>query len=204
MSLTIYGIAASRAFRVLWAARELGLAYEHVKHHYKGPEIKGPDYLAVHPLGVVPAIVDDGFALFESLAINLYLARKAGKLWPATLQGEGLVYQWTLFASSEVETPMGQWFYHTTFLPEAERKPEIATDAATRLPRRLDVVEGALAKHAWLADDAFTIADLNLAAVLFRAPAFGLDRWPKVKDWHARCYARPAARAAVADRDAKG
>ena len=121
MSLTIYGIAASRAFRVLWAARELGLAYEHVKHHYKGPEIKGPDYLAVHPLGVVPAIVDDGFALFESLAINLYLARKAGKLWPATLQGEGLVYQWTLFASSEVETPMGQWFYHTTFLPEAER-----------------------------------------------------------------------------------
>ncbi|MBK6396294.1 MAG: glutathione S-transferase [Betaproteobacteria bacterium] len=90
MSLTIYGVAASRAFRVLWAARELGLAYEHVKHHYKGPEIKGPDYLAVHPLGVVPAIVDDGFALFESLAINLYLARKAGKLWPATLQGEGL------------------------------------------------------------------------------------------------------------------
>ena len=53
-------------------------------------------------------------------------------------------------------------------------------------------------------DDTFTIADLNLAAVLFRAPAFGLDRWPKVKDWHARCYARPAARAAVADRDAKG
>ena len=204
MSLTIYGIAASRAFRVLWAARELGLAYEHVKHHYKGPEIKGPDYLAVHPLGVVPAIVDDGFALFESLAINLYLARKAGKLWPATLQGEGLVYLWTRCASSEVETPMGQWFYHTTFLPEAERKQEIAADAATRLPRRLDVVEGALAKRAWLADDTFTIADLNLAAVLFRAPAFGLDRWPKVKDWHARCYARPAARVAVADRDAKG
>jgi len=203
MSLTIYGVAASRAFRVLWAARELGLPYEHVKHHYKGPEIKRPDYLAVHPLGVVPAIVDDGFALFESLAINLYLARKAGKLWPATLHGEGLVYQWTLFASSEVETPLGQWFYHTTFLPEAERKPEVAADAAAKLPQRLDVVEAALSKRAWLADDAFTIADLNLAAVLFRAPAFGLDRWPEVKDWHARCYARPAAVAAVADREAK-
>ena len=204
MSLTIYGIAASRAFRVLWAARELGLAYEHVAHHYKGPEIKGPDYLAVHPLGVVPAIVDDGFPLFESLAINLYLARKAGRLWPSTIRGEGLVYQWTLFAASEVETPMGQWFYHSTFLPEVERRPAIAAEAAPRLAQRLDVIEGALATRAWLADDAFTIADLNLAAVLFRAPLFGLDRWPKVKDWHARCYARPAAKAAVADREAKG
>ena len=204
MSLTIYGIAASRAFRVLWAARELGLAYEHVPHHYKGPEIKGPDYLAVHPLGVVPAIVDDGFPLFESLAINLYLARKAGRLWPSTIRGEGLAYQWTLFAASEVETPMGQWFYHSTFLPEAERRPAIAAEAAPKLAQRLDVIEGALATRAWLADDAFTIADLNLAAVLFRAPLFGLDRWPKVRDWHARCYARPAAKAAVADRDAKG
>ncbi|CAG0948247.1 glutathione S-transferase [Burkholderiales bacterium] len=203
MSLTIYGIAASRAFRVLWAARELGLSYEHVGHHFKGPDVRQPGYLAVHPLGLVPAIVDDGFPLFESLAINLYLARKAGRLWPATLQGEGLVYQWTLFAAAEVEVPMGQWFYHTTFLPEAERKPDIAADAAGKLPRRLDALESALGGRAWLADDAFSIADLNLAAVLFRAPLFGLDRWPGVKDWHARCYARPAARAAVADREAR-
>ena len=59
------------------------------------------------------------------------------------------------------------------------------------------------AKRHWLADDAFTIADLNLAAVLFRGPAFGLDPWPKLKDWHARCYARPGAKAAIAEREAK-
>ena len=203
MTLRIYGIAASRAFRVLWAARELGLAYEHVRHHYKGPEIKGPDYLAVHPLGVVPAIVDDGFALFESLAITLYLSRKSGKLWPKDVRGEGIAFQWTMWAATEVEGALGGWFYHTRFLPEAERKPEIAQDSAAKLPRRFDVLEGALAQSPWLAGEAFGIADLNVAAVTYRAPVFGLERWPRIADWHRRCYARPAAQRAVALREAR-
>ena len=203
MSLTIYGVAASRAFRVLWAARELGLAYEHVKHHYKGPEVQGDAYRAIHPMALVPAIVDDGRPLFESLAITLYLARKAGKLWPSTVYGEGLAFQWTLFGGTEVEPVLGQWAYHTLLLPPDERKPEVAADCAAKLPRRFDAIEAALAGREWLADASFTIADLNLAAVLFRAPAFGLERWPKLDAWRARCYARPAAQAAVADREAK-
>lgn len=203
MSLTIYGTAASRAFRVLWAARELSLDHEQVRHHFKAPELKAAPYLAIHPLGLVPAIVDDGQPLFESLAINLYLARKAGRLWPKDLRGEGLVYQWTLFGATEVEPLIGPWFYHTTFLPPAERKPEVAAEAAAKLPARLFAIESALAHRTWLADDAFTIADLNLASVLFRGPAFGLDRWPKLRDWLARCYARPVARALVAEREAK-
>jgi glutathione S-transferase len=203
MSLQIYGTAASRAFRVLWAARELGLPYEHVRHHFTGPEIKSAGYLAINPMGAIPAIVDDGFPLFESLAINLYLARKSGRLWPRTIQGEGLAFQWTLFGSGEVDPLIGQWFGHTSYLPEDKRKPELAADAASKLPRRLDAIESALAKRHWLADDAFTIADLNLAAVLYRGPAFGLDPWPKLKDWHARCYARPGAKAAIAEREAK-
>lgn len=202
MSLTIYGTAASRAFRVLWAAEELGLAYDHVRHHFAGPEVKGAAFLAINPMGAVPAIVDDGFPMFESLAINLYLARKAGKLWPRGLQGEGLAYQWTLFAGSEVDPHIGQWYAHTAYLPADKRRPELAAEAAPKLERRLDALEAALAKREWLADDAFTIADLNLACVLFRAPAFGLDRWPRTKAWHARCYARPGAKRAVALREA--
>jgi glutathione S-transferase len=202
MSLTIYGTAASRTFRVLWAAHELGLAYEHVRHHFAGPEVKGADYLAVHPMGAVPAIVDDGFAMFESLAINLYLARKAGRLWPGSVQGEGLVYQWTLFAACEVEPHIGQWYAHTAYLPAEKRRPELAAEAAPKLERRFDVIDAAVGKRAWLADDAFTVADLNLACVLYRAPAFGLDRWPHLQAWHARCYGRPAAKRAVAEREA--
>ena len=66
-----------------------------------------------------------------------------------------------------------------------------------KLPRRLDAVESALATREWLADETFSIADLNLASVLYRGPRFGLARWPRLADWHARCYARPAARQTV-------
>jgi glutathione S-transferase len=203
MSLTIYGAAASRAFRVLWAAEELGLPYEHVGYKFAGPEIKAEAYRAINPNAVIPAIVDDGFALWESLAINLYLARKAGRLWPADVRDEGLVYQWTLWGATEIEAPLGTWAYNTLLLPEAERKRELADAAAGKLPPKLDVLEQTLDGRAWLAGPAFTIGDLNLAAVLFRAPAFGLDRWPRVADWHGRCYARPAARRAVAMRESK-
>lgn len=203
MSLTIYGIAASRTFRVLWAAEELGLVYEHVAYKFNGPEIRSDGYRAINPNASIPAIVDDGFPLWESLAINLYLARKAGKLWPGDVRGEARVYQWTLWGATEVEATLGQWAYHTLLLPEAERKPQLADEAARKLPPKLDVLEPTLATDAWLAGDAFTIGDLNLAAVLFRAPAFGLDRWPRIADWHRRCYARPAAQRAIALREGK-
>ena len=202
MSLTVYGMAASRTFRVLWAAQELGLAYEYVPYRFDGPEIKAAPYLAINPNAAIPAIVDDGFALWESLAINLYFARKAGKLWPADLHGEGLAFQWTLFAATEVEPLIGQWFYHTQFLPLDQRKPELVADAVEKLPKKFDVLEAALARSPWLAGNDFTIADLNVAAVLFRAPKFGIDRWPKLKDWHARCTTRPAALEALKLREA--
>ena len=201
MSLVIYGTAASRAFRVLWAAEEIGLAYERKPWHFKGPEIRTAEFLAINPNASIPAITDDGVALFESLAINLYLARKHGKLWASNVQDEGRIYQWTLYAASEVEPAISQWSGHTSYLPEAERKPDLAVAAASRLAQRFAVLEGALARSETLVGNAFTIADLNLAAVMFRAPAFGLDRWPALKAWHARCYARPKARAMFALRE---
>jgi glutathione S-transferase len=203
MSLTIYGMPASRAFRVLWAAEETGVPYANEPLSFKDPAIKAPPYLAINPNGTIPAIVDDGFALFESLAITLYLSRKSGKLWPNDVRGEGVAFQWTMWAATEVEGALGGWFYHTRFLPEAERKPEIAQDSAAKLPHRFDVLEGALAQSPWLAGAAFGIADLNVAAVTYRAPAFGLERWPRIADWHRRCYARPAAQRAVALRETR-
>lgn len=202
MSLTIYGKPASRAFRVLWAAEEVGVAYDNLAYDFVGPEIKSEAFAAINPNAAIPAIVDDGAPLFESLAINLYLARKANRMWPATIVGEGLVFQWTLWAATEVEPAIGAWVYHTFGLPEPERKAELAADGAEKLARKLDVLDVALAKRSWLADDAFTVADLNVASVLYRGPRFGLERWPRVTDWHRRCYARPAAQRAVAMREA--
>lgn len=203
MSLTIYGTAPSRAFRVVWAAEELGLAYELKPYHFTGPEIKDPAFLAINPNGTIPAISDNGFPLFESLAITMYLAQKAGKLWPAALPNQARTYQWTLWAATEIEPSIGVWAYNTIVLPEAERKPELVADAAAKLKARLAVLDGVLQDRDYLLGKDFTIADLNVAAVLFRAPQFGLDAFPRVKAWLQRCYSRAGAKAAVAMREQK-
>ena len=81
--LRIYGSARSRGVRTLWMAGELGLDYEHLDYAPRSPETRTPEYLALNPNGRVPTIDDDGFVLSESMAINMYLAKKHGKLYPA-------------------------------------------------------------------------------------------------------------------------
>ncbi|MCM2328505.1 MAG: glutathione S-transferase family protein [Lysobacter sp.] len=206
MSLRIYGIAASRAIRALWMAEELGIPYEHVPIHYRddpdGPLGKNnPGFRRANPLGRVPAIDDDGFALWESMAINLYLARKHDKgLWPATVEGEGLAYQWSFFAVTEIDPGVGEWASHSFVLPEDKREPARAAAALERLQRPLEVVDAALAKRPFLAGDAFTVADLNLAAAMFRARRMDHAARPNLARWLADCFARPAARRAWAMR----
>ena len=206
MTLRIYGIAASRAIRALWMAEELGLAYEHVPIHYRddpdGPLGKNnPEFRRANPLGRVPAIDDDGYALWESMAINLYLARKHGKgLWPATVEGEGLAFQWSFFAVTEVDPAINEWARHAIVLPEAERDPKVAAAALEKLQRPLALVDAALAHRPYLAGGAFTVADLNLAGALFRARRMDHAARPNLARWLADCFSRPAARRAWAMR----
>ena len=83
--LRIYGIARTRAFRALWIVKELGLDHEHVPLEIGQEGARKAEYLAINPNGRLPAIEDDGFVLWESLAITLYLAKKhsTGRLYPA-------------------------------------------------------------------------------------------------------------------------
>ena len=93
MALRIYGVALSRAGRTLWMAEELGLPYEHVKTTFTGGT-RTPEYLKINPNGHIPAIDEDGFTLWESMAINLYLAKKhgAGRLYPTRLEDEARAF----------------------------------------------------------------------------------------------------------------
>ena len=82
----MYGMSASRAFRSVWGIEEVGVDYEHVPKHF-GKDAKTPEYLAVNPNGRIPALVDGDLVLFESMAINLYLAEKYGDgLYPASVE----------------------------------------------------------------------------------------------------------------------
>jgi len=194
-ALRIYGIARTRAFRALWIANELGLDYEHVPVEIGQAGARQPDYLAINPNGRLPAIDDGGFILWESLAITLYLAKKhsTGRLYPATLEGEAKAWQWSLWAVQEVDRGCNIWSLHAVRLPPEERDPQRLAEALKVLDAPFRVLDGALADRPYLLGDDFTVADLNVAAVVSRAIDMDLSATPRLGAWLKRCLERPAA-----------
>jgi glutathione S-transferase len=196
MSLRIYGVARTRAFRALWIAKELGLDYEHIPIEIGSAGARQAEYLAVNPNGRLPAIDDGGFVLWESLAITLYLAKKHGRLYPATLEGEAKAWQWSLWAVQEVDRGVNIWSLHAVRLPPEDRDAGRREEALQVLAAPFKVLDDALADRRYLLGDDFTVADLNVAAVISRAIEMDLSAMPRLADWLGRCLDRPAARAA--------
>jgi glutathione S-transferase len=198
--LRIYGIARTRAFRAIWIAKELGLPFEHVPIEIGAAGARKPDYLAINPNGRLPAIDDGGFILWESLAITLYLAKKhsTGRLYPATLEGEAKAWQWSLWAVQEVDRGVNIWSLHALRLPPAERNRARLAEALKLLEPPFRVLNDTLAGGGYLLGDAFTVADLNVAAVVSRAIDMDLAATPALHAWLGRCLGRAAAREALA------
>jgi glutathione S-transferase len=198
--LRIYGIARTRAFRALWIAKELGLDYEHLPIEIGDAGARSPEFLSLNPNGRLPFIDDDGFVLFESLAITLYLAKKHsnGKLYPGTLEGEAKAWQWTSWALTEVDRGVNIWSLHAVRLPPGDRDAAKRDEALKVLAPPFKVLDAALAKQPYLLGDDFTVADLNVAAVISRAIDMDLSAVPNLKVWLTRCLGRPAARDALA------
>jgi glutathione S-transferase len=194
--LRIYGVARTRAFRVLWIAKELDLDYEHVPIETGLRGARKPEYLAINPNGRLPAIVDDGFVLWESLAITLYLAKKHGKLYPTTLRDEARTWQWSLWAVQEVDRGVNIWSLHAVRLPPEERDARLREEALKVLAAPFRVLDGALADRPYLLGEDFTVADLNVAAVISRGIDMDFSTTPRLGDWLLRCLDRPAAREA--------
>ncbi len=198
--LKIYGVARTRAFRALWIAEELSLAYEHVPVEIGAAGARTPEFLTINPNGRLPLIADDDFVLSESLAITLYLAKKHahGTLYPAARQAEARVWQWSFWALAEVDRGVNIWSLHAVRLPAPERNAALRDEALKVLAAPFVVLDRALAQNAYLLGTDFTVADLNVAAVISRAVDMDLTPWPHLKDWLMRCLDRPAARKALA------
>jgi glutathione S-transferase len=200
MALKIYGVARSRAFRTLWMAKELGIDYEHVKVDFATGETRTLEHLALNPNGHVPVIDDDGFILWESMAINLYLAKKfgAGGLYPSRLQDEARAWQWSFWGMTELERPVLTALFNRAILPESQRDAAAADAAEKALAQPFVVLQGMLSGSPYLLGDQFTVADLNVASILAWARPAQIDfsAVPKVAEWLRVCAERPAARAA--------
>lgn len=193
MALTIYGSAMSRAFRVLWMARELGLDYENVPLDPRSGDTRKPDYLKINPNGHVPAIRDGDLVLWESLAINLYLAKKhGGPLAPANAAEEAKALMWSMWALAELEDHCVILVQQALMPPE--RKPDAARveRAKEGLKAPLGVLDATLAQSAYLLGSRFTVADLNVAGVVagLGIAKFDLSPWPKLAAWLQSCTGR--------------
>jgi len=194
-TVKIYGLPRSRTMRCLWMAEEIGVPYDNVKTDFNKGESRTPEFLRLNPNGHVPALEDGDVKLFESLAINLYLARKYGpQLWPRTVEDEGRTYQWTVWAMTELEDPVVTALVHRKFLPDAQRDTKRADKAAEEAQQPLGILDAALAGRPFLLGEDFTVADLNLASVALWAAMADIDlsARPDLKAWLGRCTARPA------------
>jgi glutathione S-transferase len=200
--LTLYGSARSRGVRTLWMLGELGIPYEHKDYLPRSAETQTPQFRALNPNGRVPVIDDDGFILSESMAINFYLAKKhKSALYPADPKQEALALQWSLWETDRLDRAIVNYVNHTSALPAAERKPEVAEAAWKECVPAFDVLETTLGKAEWLVGSSFSVADLNVSSALLRALSVDLGKWPKLKAWLTKCWDRPAAKRAKAMRE---
>jgi glutathione S-transferase len=191
----IYGITASRASRNLWLLEELATPYERVVTSFYNKGTHTPEFLAVNPNGHIPALIDGDVVMCESLAINLYLARKyGGPLSALTLAEEAQLLKWSFWAVTELEKDSLTILMHGLVMPAEMRKPELFKQAEGSLRKPLAVLDAQLAKASYVLGERFTVADVNLAAIIswVRPAPELLKTNPYVTAWLSKCLDRAA------------
>lgn len=195
MALRLHGIAASRAARALWLLKEMNQPFEHVSQSYKAGATHTAEFLELNPNGHIPVLEDDGIVVWESMAINLYLARKVGgPLAPASLSEEAEVLRWTFWSVTECEKDALTILMHRVGLPAEQSDEDLATRAEKSLVKPWSVLERHLQSRQYIAGERFTVVDVNVASVLGWAQSSEalMARHPNVAAWLRRCMARPA------------
>ena len=196
MTKKIYGALLSRAGRVNWAAHECGLDFEQVDLPTWAPiEQKPADLIAINPSGTIPVYTDGQFVMTESFAIGLYLARKfKPELMGDNIEEEGKVYQWTLFAATDLEKAVLEMVGSSGIDDRHPLDVEKLEAGRAKFNRILAQLDSELAGHDYLVGSHFTLADLNVACLITFPVASSVDRSPyaNVVRWLERCVARPA------------
>jgi glutathione S-transferase len=188
----------TRATRPRWMIEELGVPCEIVPVDLGAKQNRAPEYLRIHPLGQVPALVDGSVAVFESIAICLYLADRfpeRGLAPPASSLLRAPYYQWLFFCASTIEPAIGRASQHGGDVAEPEREK-----ARARFAEAADVLTQALGKADHMLGDAFSTVDVIVGSNLNWARRVGLlEGYGALSGYVDRLLARPAARRAFGD-----
>lgn len=192
----IWGRTSSVAVRkVLWAAEELGLAYERVDAGRQFGVVDTPEYRALNPNGRIPTLEEDGFVLWESHAIVRYLAAThgAGSLWPTDPRTRADADRWMDWANTLHAA------LRTVFVGLVRTPPEARDAAAIEASRAetgelLAIPEAALAGRPYVAGDTLTMGDIPLGCHVQLWMRLPIERppLPHLEAWFARLTERPA------------
>lgn len=200
--MKLYGFAATRSIRVLWALNELNAEFEFVPVNILAGEHHRPEFLRINPAGKVPALVDGDVVLTESAAIVMYLAEKyPGRgLLPADPKQLAQAYRWVMFAMTELEQPLWRITRHTWLYPEEQRIPAEIPVASQEFIAMATILDSHMAGRQFIVGDTVTIADCVTAYLMDWANEYHLiDEHPRLRTYLDRMYARPTAPLRIAE-----
>lgn len=194
MKLTLYHLPGSRSLRVRWLLEELGLSYTlKTIDIFKG-EGNTAEYLAVHPLGQLPAIKIDDRTMFESGAIVQWLAdTNLEKGFAPTLDSPNRrdFEQWMYFSVSNLETPAWEIMLHSKILPKESAIKEIIPFATKNLLQVFTILDSELKNKDHIVDDTFSAADIMIGYILMWYPEH-VEHFSNLKSYVHDLQQRPA------------
>lgn len=194
MAITLYTAPTPNGWKVSIALEEMGLPYEIRVIDFAANEQKADWYVKLNPNGRIPTLTDDGFALFESGAILIYLAEKTRRFLPQDTQTRSRVIQWLMFQMSAIGPMMGQANVFLRYFPE---KIQPAIDRYQREVTRLfGVLDRQLAAHEYIVGD-YSIADMALWPWVsgYEWSGVSVAEFSNLQRWLAKVGERPAVQA---------
>ncbi len=201
--LDLYAFATPNSIKVPIALEELGLPYRLNAVNVRQGEQRAPEFLALNPNGKVPVLVaptENGGSLVlrESAAILVHLAETSGRLLPASGEARARVFEQLFFHASGLGPAFGQSGF---FQRQAAEPQKLAIERfATEARRTLGVLNNSLSRHAFVAGDEYSIADIAHFGWMWRRDFAGVDftAAPQVARWYESLAARPAVQRAIA------
>jgi glutathione S-transferase len=197
--IDLYTAPTPNGWKASVTLEELQLPYEVHPINLANNEQKEPSYLKLNPNGRIPTIVDrdnDNFPVFESGAILIYLAEKAGRLLPTDTRGRSRVIQWLMFQMGGIGPMMGQANVFFRYFPE--KIPSAISRYQNESRRLFEVLDRRLGEAQWLADD-YSIADIaNWCWVrTYKWSGVSIDGLGNLRRWMDAMKARPACQRGV-------
>ncbi len=187
--------------KVLWCCEEIGVEYRRVDAGGKYGVVDTPEYRKLNPNGLVPTIEDDGLVLWESNAIIRYLSamHSVGTLWPTDLRTRALADQWLDWSHTTFLPAMRDMFLGLIRTAPGQRDMRAIEQSRVNTAAALAIVDAHLARHEYVAGDAFTMGDIAMGCGVWRWLSLPIERptLPHVVRWFNLLALRPPCRKVV-------